>query len=72
VWQWVERGLWQGQRLLLVGYLGLALSQYRPGGSPPWGLGLGCVVGVMPVAGDAQEAAGCRSSARRMAATRRP
>ena len=31
VWVWGAQGLWQVQRLVLVGYLGLALSQ------PHWG-----------------------------------
>ena len=37
LWYWVERGLWHGQRLFVVGYLGLALSQ------PRWRLGLSCL-----------------------------
>ena len=44
LWRGVEWTLWQGQRLLLVGYLGLALHGQSQG---RWGvecLGLGCVV----------------------------
>ncbi|MBM4461523.1 MAG: transposase [Chloroflexi bacterium] len=41
---WGGQGLWQVQRLVLVGYLGLALSQVRWEDLAPWGLGLGCVV----------------------------
>ena len=44
LWRGVEWTLWQGQRLLLVGYLGLALHSQSQG---RWGaecLGLGCVV----------------------------
>jgi len=44
LWRGVEWTLWHGQRLLLVGYLGLALhgqNADRWGGA---GLGLGCVV----------------------------
>lgn len=37
VWVWGDQGLWQIQRLLLVGYLGLALSQQQ--GAGPWGPG---------------------------------
>jgi transposase-like protein len=44
VWVWGGQGLWQVQRLGLVGYLGLALSQRRWEDLGPWGLGLGCVV----------------------------
>lgn len=44
VWSWVERGLWQVQRLALLGYLGAAVSQPGPAGPPPWWAGLGCVV----------------------------
>ena len=44
VWVWGAQGLWQVQRLVLVGYLGLALSQTHWGDLAPWGLGLGCVV----------------------------
>lgn len=44
VWVWGDQGLWQMQRLLLVGYLGLALSQRRGADLGPWSLGLGCVV----------------------------
>ena len=44
VWVWGAQGLWQVQRLVLVGYLGLALSQPHWGDLAPWGLGLGCVV----------------------------
>jgi transposase-like protein len=44
LWQWGERGLWQGQRLVLLGYLGAALSQLRAEDPALWGLGLGCVV----------------------------
>ena len=32
------------QRLVLVGYVGLALSQPHQGNGAPWGLGLGCLV----------------------------
>jgi hypothetical protein len=44
LWRRAEWALWQGQRLVLVGYLGLALSPQRLGDWAPWGLGLGCVV----------------------------
>ena len=43
-WLWVAEGLWQAQRLVLFGYLGVALSQQRTGGPAPWGVGLGCLV----------------------------
>jgi len=43
-WVWGAAGLWQVQRLVLVGYLGLALSQAHRGDLAPWGLGLSCVV----------------------------
>ncbi len=43
-WMWVAAGLWQAQRLVLLGYLGLALSQLHAGDPVPWSLGLGCVV----------------------------
>ena len=43
-WGWGAEGLWQAERLVLIGYLGLALSQQRSGGQTLWGLGLGCVV----------------------------
>jgi len=44
VWGWVAAGLWQAQRLALLGYLGVALSQQRTAGPAPWCMGLGCVV----------------------------
>jgi len=44
VWVWGAQGLWQVQRLVLIGYLGLALRQLGVGDPVPWGLGLGCVV----------------------------
>lgn len=56
VWRWVECGLWQGQRLVLVGYAGLVLSGERPLDTADWGLGLGCVV-CAPTAGIAANAA---------------
>jgi transposase-like protein len=43
-WMWVAEGLWQTQRLVLLGYLGVVLSQQRTGGQAPWGVGLGCLV----------------------------
>jgi hypothetical protein len=43
-WLWVAEGLWQTQRLVLLGYLGVVLSQQRSGGQAPWGVGLGCLV----------------------------
>jgi hypothetical protein len=44
LWRGVRLGLWQAQRLLLVGY-GLAGWQRQwPGCGPAWGLGAGCVV----------------------------
>jgi transposase-like protein len=43
-WVWGAAALWQVQRLVLVGYLGLALSQAHRGDLAPWGLGLGCLV----------------------------
>ena len=43
-WVWGAEGLWQVQRLVLVGYLGLGLSQVRWDHLAPWGLGLGCLV----------------------------
>jgi transposase-like protein len=43
-WMWVAEGLWQTQRLVLLGYLGVVLSQHRTGGQAPWGVGLGCLV----------------------------
>ena len=43
-WLWVAEGLWQAQRLALLGYLGVALSQQRTAGPALWGVGLGCVV----------------------------
>ena len=46
LWRWVACGLWQGQRLLLVGYLGLALSQPRSGELGLSCLGLGCLEGA--------------------------
>ncbi len=42
-WCWVACGLWQGQRLLLVGYLGLALNRQRSGELGLSCLGLGCL-----------------------------
>jgi len=44
VWRWGAHGLWQVQRLVLVGYLGLALRQVCHGDLAPWGLALGCLV----------------------------
>jgi len=44
LWAWGEQGLWQVQRLLLLSYLGLALSQRRWENPGAWGLALGCVV----------------------------
>ena len=44
VWGWVATGLWQAQRLALLGYLGVVLSQQRTAGPAPWCVGLGCVV----------------------------
>ena len=44
VWRWVQMGLWQGQRVLLVGYLALALHRQTLVGGATWGLGLGCVI----------------------------
>jgi len=43
-WLWVAEGLWQTQRLVLLGYLGVVLSQHRTGGQAPWCVGLGCLV----------------------------
>ena len=43
-WIWVAEGLWQAQRLVLFGYLGVVLSQHRRGGQAAWGVGLGCLV----------------------------
>ena len=43
-WRWVAEGLWQMQRLVLLGYLGVALSQQRSEGQALWGVGLGCLV----------------------------
>ena len=43
-WLWVAEGLWQTQRLVLLGYLGVVLSQQRSGGQALWGVGLGCLV----------------------------
>jgi len=58
-WRGIHWLCWQGQRLLLLGYLGLAVSAWWPGrapsltlphrepvelGSGSWALGLGCVV----------------------------
>jgi hypothetical protein len=43
-WEWGAAGLWQVQRLVLVGYLGLTLSRLRWADLAPWGLGLGCLV----------------------------
>jgi transposase-like protein len=43
-WVWGAEGLWQVQRLALVGYLGLALSQAHREDLAAWGLGLSCVV----------------------------
>ena len=43
-WLWVAEGLWQTQRLVLLGYLGVVLSQQRTGGQALWGVGLGCLV----------------------------
>jgi hypothetical protein len=40
----VAVGLWQAQRLVLCGYLGVVLSQQRRGGPAAWGVGLGCLV----------------------------
>jgi hypothetical protein len=44
VWVWLARGLWQGQRWLLVGYLGVLLSRVGKAQSLPWGVSLGCVI----------------------------
>jgi len=44
VWRWGAQGLWPVPRLVLVGYLGLALRQVRHGDLAPWGLALGCLV----------------------------
>ena len=44
VWVWGVQGLWQVQRMVLVGYLGLALSPPQRGDLASWGLGLGCLV----------------------------
>ena len=30
-WMWVAEGLWQAQRLVLFGYLGVVLSQHAAG-----------------------------------------
>ena len=39
VWLWVAEGLWQAQRLALLGYLGVALSQQRTAGPALWAWG---------------------------------
>jgi hypothetical protein len=54
VWVWGTQGLWQVQRLVLVGYLGLTLSHTQRGDLAAWGLGLGglvCPADESPVAG---------------------
>lgn len=44
VWRGVQLGLWQAQRLLLVGYVVLGWRRQLLDSGPEWGLGLGCVV----------------------------
>ena len=45
LWRWIEQALWQAQRLLVVGYLGLALRCLRQQTEQlAWPVGLGCVV----------------------------
>jgi len=44
VWRGVQMGLWQAQRLLLVGYGVLGWSRQPLGARTVWGMGLGCVV----------------------------
>lgn len=45
LWRWIEQALWQGQRLLVVGYVGLALSHWlQQTEQLAWPVGLGCVV----------------------------
>ena len=57
VWDWVEGVLWQGQRGLLVGYAGLALSDLCVGEPCGWCLAAGCVVsGTRAGASDGTEA----------------
>ena len=63
IWVWGAEGLWQVQRLLLVGYLGLALRQLSAGELASWGLELGCAA--------SRKHRRCTSRGRRMAATRR-
>jgi transposase-like protein len=43
LWGWIEQSLWQGQRLLMVVYLGLAVHQAGKVQPLPFCLGLGCV-----------------------------
>ena len=48
-WRWLGWLLWQGQRLVILGYLGLMVESWLGEGSlgepltGPWGLSLGCV-----------------------------
>jgi hypothetical protein len=49
-WRLIGWLLWQGQRLVVIGYLGLMVESWLRGGNlgefltGPWGLSLGCVV----------------------------
>lgn len=45
LWMGIEQALWQGQRLLVVGYVDLALSHaLHQAEQCAWSVGLGCVV----------------------------
>jgi Transposase IS66 family len=44
LWRCVHGGLWQAQRLLLVGYVLVGGQHQGAGHGPAWGLGAGCVV----------------------------
>ena len=61
-WRLLGWLLWQGQRLVLIGYLGLMVEEWLPSGenwgdplSGPWAVSLGCVVCSQGASADRRE-----------------
>jgi hypothetical protein len=44
LWGWVERGLWQGERLVTLVYVGIAVDDVIGVGPTTWCVGLCCVI----------------------------
>ena len=44
LWRGVRAGLWQGQRWLILGYLGLGVQRVARAQPRPWCCALGCVI----------------------------